>query len=138
MKAYRAALLRFDDNRQALYDSDGLLVVGDDGRIADVGSWQALRERHANVPVEHLPGRLLAPGFVDMHIHYPQTDVIGSPADGLLPWLENYTFPHESRFSDAQHAAESADFFIEEPLRNGVTSALVSVSYTHLTLPTKA
>ena len=71
MKAYRAALLRFDDNRQALYDSDGLLVVGDDGRIADVGSWQALRERHANVPVEHLPGRLLAPGFVDMHIHYP-------------------------------------------------------------------
>ena len=36
MKAYRAALLRFDDNRQALYDSDGLLVVGDDGRIADV------------------------------------------------------------------------------------------------------
>ena len=125
MKAYRAALLRFDDNRQALYDSDGLLVVGDDGRIADVGSWQALRERHANVPVEHLPGRLLAPGFVDMHIHYPQTDVIGSPADGLLPWLENYTFPHESRFSDAQHAAESADFFIEELLRNGVTSALV-------------
>lgn len=125
MKAYRAALLRFDDNRQALHDSDGLLVVGDDGRIADVGSWQVLRERHANVPVEHLPGRLLAPGFVDMHIHYPQTDVIGSPADGLLPWLENYTFPHESRFSDAQHAAESADFFIEELLRNGVTSALV-------------
>ena len=77
------------------------------------------------MPVEHLPGRLLAPGFVDMHIHYPQTDVIGSPADGLLPWLENYTFPHESRFSDAQHAAESADFFIEELLRNGVTSALV-------------
>jgi guanine deaminase len=35
-----------------------------------------------------------------MHIHYPQTDVIGSPAEGLLPWLENYTFPEESRFAD--------------------------------------
>ncbi|KAF1021007.1 MAG: Guanine deaminase [Paracidovorax wautersii] len=125
MKAYRAALLRFDANRQPLYDTNGLLVVGDDGRIADVGNWQALRERYAQVPTEHLPGRILAPGFVDMHIHYPQTDVIGSPADGLLPWLQNYTFPHESRFADAQHAGEAADFFIEELLRNGVTSALV-------------
>jgi guanine deaminase len=52
------------------------------------------------VAVEDLRGRLIAPGFVDLHMHYPQTDVIGSPADGLLPWLENYTFPHESRFHD--------------------------------------
>ena len=52
--------------------------------------------QYADQPVTHLPGRILAPGFVDMHIHFPQTDVIGSPADGLLPWLENYTFPHEN------------------------------------------
>ncbi|MFT4190114.1 MAG: guanine deaminase [Comamonas sp.] len=125
MKAYRAALLRFDDRHQALYDADGLLVVGDDGRIAAAGDWASLRHTYAHVPTEHLPGRILAPGFVDTHIHYPQTDVIGSPADGLLPWLQNYTFPHESRFADPQHAAEAADFFIEELLRNGVTSALV-------------
>jgi guanine deaminase len=60
-----------------------------------------------------------------MHIHYPQTDVIGSPADGLLPWLENYTFPQEARFSDTGYAGEAAAFFIDELLRNGVTSALV-------------
>jgi guanine deaminase len=59
-----------------------------------------------------------------MHIHYPQVDVIGSPADGLLPWLENYTFPQETRFSDPAHAAEVARFFIDELLRNGVTTAL--------------
>jgi cytosine/adenosine deaminase-related metal-dependent hydrolase len=47
-----------------------------------------------------LPGRILAPGFIDLHVHFPQTDVIGSPAEGLLPWLENYTFPHEARFAD--------------------------------------
>ena len=125
MKAYRSAVLRFDAQQQPVYDADGLLVVSDDGRIADVGDWQALRMAWSHVPTEHLPGRILAPGFVDMHIHYPQTDVIGSPAEGLLPWLENYTFPHESRFSDPQHAAQAADFFIEELLRNGVTSALV-------------
>ncbi len=55
--------------------------------------------------VTHLPGRIIAPGFVDMHIHFPQTDIIGSPAEGLLPWLENYTFPAESRFVDPQYAA---------------------------------
>jgi guanine deaminase len=76
------------------------------------------------VSTEHLPGRIIAPGFVDMHIHYPQVDVIGSPADGLLPWLENYTFPQETRFSDPAHAAEVARFFIDELLRNGVTTAL--------------
>jgi guanine deaminase len=47
---------------------------------------------------------------VDLHIHFPQTDVIGSPAEGLLPWLENYTFPHESRFADAAYARRGHGF----------------------------
>jgi guanine deaminase len=128
MKAYRAALLYFTGLAQAAYEADGLLVVGPDAQgrqvVQAVGSYQALAPRFAEVPTEHLPGRLIAPGFVDMHIHYPQLDVIGSPADGLLPWLENYTFPEESRFSGAEHSAEAADFFLAELLRNGVTTAL--------------
>jgi guanine deaminase len=76
------------------------------------------------VAVEHFPGRIIAPGFIDLHIHFPQTDVIGSPAAGLLPWLEKYTFPHESRFADAAHANELAGFFVDELLRHGVTTAL--------------
>ena len=95
MKAWRAALLRFADDGSAVYDEDGLLVVGPgaDGRqlVRAAGSYQALAGNFAGVAVEHLPGRILAPGFIDMHVHFPQTDVIGSPADGLLPWLENYT-----------------------------------------------
>ena len=83
-----------------------------------------LAPRFAGVPIEHFPGRIIAPGFVDMHIHYPQIDVIGSPAEGLLPWLENYTFPHEKRFSAPEHSAQAATFFIAELLRNGVTTAL--------------
>ena len=61
---------------------------------------------------------------MDLHIHFPQIDVIGSPAAGLLPWLENYTFPHESRFSDEAHCSELATFFLDELLRHGVTTAL--------------
>ena len=128
MKAYRAAILRFDAQGQAMFDKDGLLVVGSDGsgteRVLAVGAHDALIDRYAQVPLEHLPGRIIAPGFVDLHVHFPQIDVIGSPASGLLPWLENYTFPQEARFADATHSAEAAQFFLTELVRNGVTSAL--------------
>src|SRR5690606_10764432 len=53
-----------------------------------------------------------------------QTDVIGAPAPGLLPWLENYTYPHESRFADKAYARSVADFFFDELMRHGVTTAL--------------
>jgi guanine deaminase len=132
MHLYRAALLRFADDGRALYDEDGLLVVGPDAsgrqRVLAAGAWSDLvtQQPHcAHAPTTHWPGRIIAPGFIDLHLHYPQTDVIGSPANGLLAWLENYTFPHEARFADAAHAAQVAPFFLDELLRNGVTTALV-------------
>ena len=127
-KAYRASLLRFDSAGQAVFDTDGLLVVGPNASgvqvVQAVGAYSAVAPQYPGVPTEHLPGRIIAPGFVDMHIHYPQTDVIGAPAEGLLPWLENYTFPHEKRFFAPDYAADVATFFIAELLRNGVTTAL--------------
>lgn len=128
MKAYRAAILRFAEDRTAVYEEDGLLVVGPDaaGRqvVRAVGAYSALAGDYPGVPVQHWPGRIIAPGFVDLHIHFPQTDVIGSPAEGLLPWLENYTFPHESRFADPAYADDMATVFLDELQRNGVTTAL--------------
>jgi len=136
MKAYRASLLYFAAPEslpgQAAFEQDGLLVVGPDatGRqvVQAIGSYQQLasqvQNQYPGLQIEHLPGRIIAPGFVDMHIHYPQIDVIGSPAEGLLPWLENYTFPHEKRFSAPEYSAEAAAFFIAELLRHGVTTAL--------------
>ena len=128
MNAYRAQLLRFDTDGTPLYESDGLLVVGlgPDGvqRVVEAGPYRAVAARHPQVSVTHWPGRIIAPGFIDMHVHYPQTDIIGAPAAGLLPWLENYTFPAETRFADPAYAAEVANVFFSELLRNGVTTAL--------------
>jgi len=128
MNAYRAAILRFAEDRSAIYEEDGLLVVGPDATgqqvVRAVGPYQGLAANYPGVAIEHLPGAIIAPGFVDLHIHFPQVDVIGSPAAGLLPWLENYTFPHESRFSDEAHCGELATFFLDELLRHGVTTAL--------------
>ena len=147
MKAYRAAILRFDPLRNpdhaAVYEEDGLLVVGQSGQgnagtagvhtvhtVQAVGPYRELIGQFPGITVEHLPGRIIAPGFVDLHTHYPQVDVIGSPAPGLLPWLENYTFPEEKRFSALEYSSQVASFFIAELLRNGVTTAL-SFSTSH-------
>ena len=128
MHLYRSALLRFTDDGQAVYEEDGLLAIGPDAhgrqRVQAAGAWQQLSPQFAGQPVTHWPGRIIAPGFVDMHVHYPQTDVIGSPAEGLLPWLENYTFPHEKRFVAQGYSEQVAEFFLDELLRNGVTTAL--------------
>ncbi len=144
MKAYRARILRFaedaEPSKAAIFEEDGLLVVGPNSagrqvvlRVGDyhrlIGDFQA---DHPHVKVQELKDRIIAPGFVDMHIHYPQTDVIGSPADGLLPWLENYTFPEEKRFVAGDYAAQAASFFIAELLRNGVTTALTFAT-SHVT-----
>ena len=132
MKAYRASILYFAPDREphhsAIFEKDGLLVVGPDFQgtqvVQAVGPYEDVMRKFPEVPVEHLPGRIIAPGFVDLHIHYPQTNVIGSPAEGLLPWLENYTFPEEKRFGAAEYSQQAATFFIAELLRNGVTTAL--------------
>jgi guanine deaminase len=95
-------------------------------RVVAAGSWQALQAQYtqqAGAQVQHLPGKLLAPGFVDMHIHYPQTDVIGAPADGLLPWLETTPSPRVA-FSRPRLCRRRGGILLDELLRNGVTTAL--------------
>jgi guanine deaminase len=130
LHGWRAGLLWFPDPRspQARHESDGLLVTGQgaDGivRVVAIGDWATLQHDYPDLPVTHWPGLCIAPGFVDLHIHYPQTDVIGSPADGLLPWLEHYTFPHEKQFADPAYAHEVTSFFLDELMRHGVTTAL--------------
>jgi guanine deaminase len=123
-RAYRANVLWFDSQSQAQWISDGLLVC-QAGKIVALGDADKLLPGLSNVVVQSFPGCVIAPGFVDTHIHYPQLDVIGSPATGLLPWLENYTFPRESQFDDAALAQEVAVTFLDELQKNGVSTASV-------------
>jgi len=72
-----------------------------------------------------LGGETLLPGFIDTHIHYPQTRVIGSYGAQLLDWLQKYTFVEEQKFSDRGHADVVARFFLDEMFRQGTTTAVV-------------
>lgn len=132
VQAYRASLLHMlDDPRRApaeaalAHHPDGLLVV-EDGHVAAFGAYADLAPAlSAETAVVDLSGKLITPGFVDAHIHYPQTDVIAAWGGQLLDWLNTHTFPAERAFADRVHADEVAAFFLKELLRNGTTSALV-------------
>jgi guanine deaminase len=107
------------------YHEDGLLVV-EHGHVTAFGAYADLAPGlPEDIPVEALSGKLIAPGFVDAHIHYPQTDVIAAWGSQLLDWLHSHTFPAEQAFADRAHADEAAAFFLDELLRHGTTSALV-------------
>jgi guanine deaminase len=129
-EAYRASILHFSadpafaDNAYAWHE-DGLLIVRD-GRVQAAGDYAQLRSTlPPGAQLHDHRGKLIVPGFIDTHVHYPQTDMIASPAPGLLPWLETYTFPTERKFADARHAQDVARFFIDELLRCGTTTAMV-------------
>jgi len=104
---------------------DGLLVIRD-GVIEAAGpARELLPTLPVGTPVADERGKILMPGFVDAHIHYPQTDIIASHGKQLMDWLHTYTFPAEGRFADIDHAREVAAFFLDELLRNGTTTAAV-------------
>jgi guanine deaminase len=128
IQAFRAEILSIprdpgNDPEAVRHEPDGLLVV-EDGVVAARGPYAELAGRYAQVPVETLPG-LVVPGFVDAHVHYPQTDRIAAHGEQLLDWLERHIFPAEKAFVDKAHADAVAAFFLDELLRNGTTSALV-------------
>ena len=106
------------------YFADGLLIIKD-GLITHLGDAKALLQQYPALEVITHHNKLIVPGFIDTHIHYPQTGVIASYGEQLLDWLENYTFPAEAAFSDPQHCRDTADFFLQELLKNGTTTALV-------------
>lgn len=111
--------------RHARYIEDGVLFI-QDGTIAGLMPWpEAEAHLCGEKAYTDLRGHLLLPGFVDTHLHYPQTEMIAAFGEQLLEWLNIYTFPVESQFADAGYAAEIARFFISQLLSNGTTTALV-------------
>ncbi|MFN9585226.1 MAG: guanine deaminase [Pseudomonadaceae bacterium] len=131
IKAYRAAILHSLADPAVVgveqsyeYFEDGILLI-ENGKVAQVGAAAELLPKLAGVEVQHYRDALINPGFIDTHIHYPQTGMIASYGEQLLDWLNTYTFPTEQQFEDKAHASDVAAIFLKELLRNGTTTALV-------------
>jgi guanine deaminase len=97
-------------------------VVVDHGRIAAVGSAASLRATYPLAKVTEYGQHLISAGFVDAHVHYPQTAIIASWGKRLIDWLNQYTFPEEMRFADPAYAAEVAARYFDLALAHGTTS----------------
>ncbi|MGB7414758.1 MAG: guanine deaminase [Thermosynechococcaceae cyanobacterium] len=131
LKAIRGSFLDFIDDPyyaseedSIRYFADGLLVL-EAGKVKALGTYTDLEAEYGAIPTTAYPGRLIMPGFIDTHIHYPQTGMIAAYGEQLLEWLDQYVFPTEGKFKDKAYAAEVAEVFINELLRNGTTTALV-------------
>src|SRR3954468_6747421 len=114
-----------DPAKAFVVETDGIVVCRD-GLIERVGpAAEMLATLPRGVPVADYTGCLIAPGFIDTHVHYVQTEIVASYGTQLLDWLDRYAFPAEMAFEDPAHAAAMARIFCDELLRNGTTTALV-------------
>ncbi|MBO6718847.1 MAG: guanine deaminase [Rhizobiaceae bacterium] len=111
-----------DDEASYRYETDGGILVRDGvieavGDFAEIGAGVGKGVEVA----DHRP-HLIMPGFIDAHAHMPQMQVIASYGAELLDWLNNYTFPAETKFADASHARRIAGHFLDMLIRHGTTT----------------
>ncbi|SCB57082.1 guanine deaminase [Rhizobium aethiopicum] len=126
--SFHRAPLSLADSQSYFYEDDGGLLI-EDGLIAAVGPYTEVKAKTAEntAEIDHRP-HLIMPGFIDMHLHFPQMQVIASYAANLLEWLNTYTFPEECRFVESAHAQRIATHFYDELIRHGTTTAVAYCS----------
>ena len=118
LKALRGRLLWFAADpqeageRACRYVEDGALIV-ERGLVRSAGEAGALLgSLPPGTPIEDHRPHLILPGFIDPHIHFPQTQVIASYGAQLLDWLNKYTFVEEQRFADPAHCERVTPFLL--------------------------
>lgn len=108
----------------------GYIAVDDCGIIQ--GVYHTLPEDFAYDQLVDFGDKLLIPAMNDMHVHAPQYQNIGIAMDQeLLPWLNTYIFPEESKFVDTNYAESIYRAFVKDLCRQGTMRAAVFAT-THL------
>jgi guanine deaminase len=105
----------------ARFQADGLLVI-EGGVIRDFGAHDAVAARHPGLAVTRIENRIICPGFIDGHVHLPQTRVLGAFGEQLLPWLQRTVFPEELKYRDRGYAREGVQRFLDALLAGGTTT----------------
>lgn len=99
-------------------------LVSENGKV--VGIYKTLDNKYKTYPIKDFTDKLIIPGFVDLHLHAPQYPNMGLGMDKeLLPWLETYTFPEESKYADVKYAEKVYTKLIKDLKRYGTTSSVI-------------
>jgi len=102
---------------------DGVLIV-DSGKITHVGNYADLKKELTGVDVVHYKNQIITPGFIDTHQHASQSAIVAAYGEKLLEWLNNYVFPAESTYSNDASARKDLNFFLDQLVKNGTTTAV--------------
>jgi len=119
----RCAWMSSVSEEEIAYVRDGAVAWDETGHFVFVGEWEQ-RPLLDDLVWNDQRGRLLLPGFVDVHAHLPQYPVVGRAGHELLPWLNRFVFPAEKAFSVAR-AREHAPRFLHELKQNGITTSVL-------------
>ena len=121
MKAYKGNIIFTKDKEQfEIYENQFLLI--DQGKVK--GIYQSISD--TAVEIIDYTNHLIIPSFVDLHTHGPQFRNRGIGLDQeLLPWLKNYTFKEEHKFSDKEYAKKIYEKFSQDLLKNGTSHAVL-------------
>ncbi len=103
------------------HESHGAVLI-DDGRILATGPADQLRAAHPQARLHDYGRSLITAGFIDAHVHYPQTAIIASWGKRLIDWLNSYTFPEEMRFADPAYAEMIANRYLDLATAHGTTT----------------
>ncbi|MGH8493157.1 MAG: guanine deaminase [Moraxellaceae bacterium] len=108
------------------YESDAIVAFGN-GVITHFGPADVVKSQlPADLAIKNYgPDALISAGFLDSHVHFPQTPMIAAFGEQLLDWLNKYTFPTERKYADKAFASSVAKMFLNECLKNGITTSCV-------------
>jgi len=104
----------------AQHHTHGAVVI-EGGKIPAAGPADTIKAPE-NAQIHDYGDRLIMAGFIDAHVHYPQTAMIASWGKRLIDWLNDYTFPEESRFHDPAYADTIASRYFDLALAHGTTT----------------
>ena len=102
----------------------GAIVCDETGVIVEIDDYSKLAKKYEGIKTEDFGSIIICPGFIDLHNHFPQTQVIASYGTKLLEWLNKYTFPNESLFFDDGHCEREARVFLDLLNNNNPSSML--------------
>ena len=109
------------EHESARFFRDGLLVV-ENGLIEAIGPFSEIAPKFPGIEITAIKDRIILPGFIDGHVHFPQTRVPGAFGEQLLNWLKLSIFPEEIKYRDRDYAKEGARQFFDTLLASGTTT----------------
>ena len=131
MKIFKGRIFSFlrkpddiNDTGSYIYLEKGAVVCDDKGMIVEVNDYSKLNKKYKSAKTEDFGSKIICPGFIDLHNHFPQTQVIASYGTKLLEWLNKYTFPNESLFFDKNHCERESKMFLDLLNSNGITTSV--------------